>query len=102
MKINYERTGGFGGMRIALDLDLHTLPDDEALALEDMVKEADFFHLDQSFDQGMLADGFQYAITIDGGRKKRTIRFSESSVPDVLRPLLDELLMRARSQRRIG
>ncbi len=103
MKISYERTGGFAGMRVGLDLDLQHLPSDEAAALKDLVKAADFFHLTQATGPGAIPDGFQHAITVeeDSGHK-RTILVGDSSVSDSLRPLLDDLTVRARSQRKAG
>jgi hypothetical protein len=102
MNISYERTGGFAGMRIGVDLDLQNLPSVEAAELEKLVKEADFFHLTEALGSKAVPDGFQHAITVESGAQKRTIRFADLAVPEALRPLLDNLSARARSQRRTG
>jgi hypothetical protein len=102
MKISYERTGGFAGMRIGVDLDLQNLPAVEAAALENQVKEADFFHLTEVLGSKAVPDGFQHAITVESGTQKRTIRFADGAVPEALRSLLDDLSARALAQRRTG
>jgi hypothetical protein len=102
MKISYERTGGFAGMRVALDLDSQDLPASEAATLESLVKDADFFHLTEAISPKVMMDGFQYSITVEGNGQKRTIRAGDSAVPEALKPLLDNLSARAHSQRRSG
>ena len=44
-KIAFERSGGFLGQNIELNLDLDTLPASEALNLIHLVQQADFFKL---------------------------------------------------------
>jgi hypothetical protein len=98
MKISFERTGGFAGMRMATTLDLDSLPDSEAAALRKLITDADFFNLMMPDVGKVIPDGFQYAITIEGDGKQRTIQVTDGAVPDKLRPLLDDLSVRARSQ----
>lgn len=100
MKISYERTGGFAGMRMAITIDVDSLPASDAAALRKLVSDADFFNLPETRAGKVIPDGFQYAITVEGDEKKRTVQATEASVPDSLRPLLDDLSLRARSQRR--
>jgi hypothetical protein len=100
MKISFERTGGFAGMRMAISIDIDSLPDPDVVALQKLVTDADFFNLAEPGAGKVIPDGFQYAITIEGDGKQRTIQVADGSVPDKLRPLLDDLSLRARSQRR--
>jgi len=46
-----------------------------------------------------IADGFQYTITVESDTATHIIHTSDTTVPDELRPLLEELSQRARSQR---
>src|SRR5262249_22623156 len=88
MKITFERSGGVGGFRLSAEVDTDskqlifgatrsakTLSADEVRDLEKIVKAADFFSLpDVSFPRGKSSDPFQYVITIESGRQRRTIR----------------------------
>jgi hypothetical protein len=101
MKISFERTGGFAGMRMAITVDLDSLPGPEAATLRKMVTDADFFNLAEIRTGQAIPDGFQYALTIEGDGKHRTIQVAEASIPDELRPLLNDLSLRARRQPRV-
>ena len=100
MKISFERTGGFAGMRMAITVDADSLPNPDATALRKLVTDADFFNLAVPSAGKVIPDGFQYAITIEGDGKQRTIQITDAAIPDKLRPLLEDLSARARSQRR--
>jgi hypothetical protein len=100
MKISFERTGGFAGMRLAINLDVDSLPASDAAILRKLVADADFFNLAETPAGNAVPDGFQYALMVEGDGKQRTIQVAEMSIPDKLRPLLNDLSLRARSQRR--
>lgn len=100
MKISFERTGGIAGMRMATTIDLDSLPKPDADALRKLIAEADFFNLTVPEAGKAIPDGFQYTLTIDGDGQHRTIQVGETSIPDKLRPLLNELSSRARSVRK--
>ena len=100
MKIDFERTGGFAGMRMAILIDVDSLPDQEAQALRKLVKNADFFSFSDVSSGKAVPDSFQYRISIEDNQQKRTVEVGEMSLPDGLRPLGDDLNQRARSQRR--
>ena len=69
MKISFERTGGFAGMRMAIIVDVDSLPDSDAATLRKLVADADFFNLSEIRAGQAIPDGFQYVITIDGDGK---------------------------------
>ena len=100
MKIDFERTGGFAGMRMAVLIDVDSLPDQEAQALRNLVKNADFFNFSDTRPGKAVPDSFQYRISIEDNQQKRTVEIGEMSLPDALRPLVDDLNQRARSQQR--
>lgn len=92
MKVKFERTGGFAGMRMVAEFDSGSMPPEEARQLDEMVKTSDFFNLPEVFptpEKG--ADYFQYALTVESKGRTHTVLVSEASVPAGLRPLIDLL-----------
>ncbi|MGE5249437.1 MAG: protealysin inhibitor emfourin [Bacteroidota bacterium] len=100
MRISFERTGGFMGRTIGLDLDLGDLPPDQADELRRLVDEANFLHLQEDFAPGPARDDYSYRITVETDTIRHTVRVSDSTAPDSLRPLLQELSKQARSRLR--
>jgi hypothetical protein len=92
MHIQFVRSGGFAGARLALQVDTATLPPDEARALEELVEAAAFFSLPETLLPAIpQADRYQYTITIERGDIRHTVRTSEEMAPSELQPLLDSL-----------
>jgi hypothetical protein len=100
MKIYFERTGGFAGLRLQLSLELDDLAAEDSESLEKMVAEADFFHRPEPVVARGVSDGFQYTLTVEQDDDQRTMQVSEGALPEELRPLLNDLSVRARSRRR--
>lgn len=100
MRIDFERSGGFAGMRLMLTLDTESLSPDEARELADMVDVASFFDLPTVIAAPTPgADRFHYTLTVvDAGRHHR-VEMGETAVPDALWPLLRRLTALARSSR---
>jgi hypothetical protein len=96
MKIIFERTGGFMGRKVSLSLNLDELPADQSATLKRLVDESDFFNLDDSPLKNNAPDQFLYMITVDNGKTQHTVHANDSSAPETLRPLLHDLLARAR------
>jgi hypothetical protein len=99
MKIYFERTGGFAGLRLAVNLDLDYLPTEDAGTLQKLVEEADLFHLPEPVAGPGVVDGFQYAITVERKGEQRTFQVGDDVLPAGLRPLINDLTLRARSHR---
>jgi hypothetical protein len=100
MRINFERTGGFLGMRLAVELSTETLTKAEADEMEMLVEGAHFFDLPPVLKpqtEGM--DRFQYRLTVERGDQFHTVETSESATPEPLQPLIDLLTDTARRQR---
>lgn len=98
-KIFFERSGGFMGRKVTANFDLHELPEDQAEALEEMLDEADFFELPADLTRPPMPDAFTYTITVHREVRQHSIRVSDATAPDDLRPLLEELNKQARMQR---
>lgn len=99
MKISFQRTGGFTGIPLAINVDVDSLPDPDAASLRQLISDADFFELTESHLEKQVPDGFQYAITVEDKGQKRTIEATDTSIPDKLRPLVNDLSLRARQRR---
>jgi len=98
-KIFFERSGGFMGRTVSATLDLDELPDDQAQTLEEMLNKADFFELPADLTRPPMPDAFTYTITVSSGAREHSVRVSDATAPDTVRPLLEELNKRARMQR---
>jgi hypothetical protein len=98
-KILFERTGGFMGRKVSVTIDLEELPDEQAEALGELLDEADFFKLPADLTQPTVPDAFTYNITVFSDDGQHSVRCSDTTAPDDLRPLLEELSRQARMQR---
>ena len=90
-KIAFERSGGFLGQEININLDLDTLPANEALNLIHLVQQADFFKLPEDSVATATPDEFVYNLTVESGSSSHCVRTSDTSAPEALRPLLNVL-----------
>ena len=93
MKIDFARSGGFGGLRLALTLDTESLPVDEASRIRQLVESSDFFELERGLTEASGArDRFEFHLEIDSQVwGTHTVVLPESAIPDGMRPLLDYL-----------
>ncbi|MGH2522981.1 MAG: protealysin inhibitor emfourin [Anaerolineales bacterium] len=100
MRIDFERTGGFAGMRVSLTVNTESLPPEEARALREMVEAARFFDLLTTIPSTAPgADQFQYKLLVEDEGRQHTIEVGEASAPPTLQPLLRRLTVMARSAR---
>lgn len=100
MRIHFERSGGIMGLKSSLLLNLDELPPDQAGTLRLLLDESHFLTLPENPPTHPTPDGFQYTITIETDRITHTIHTSDTTAPDELRPLIQELSQRARTQRK--
>ena len=98
-KILFERTGGFMGRKVSLEIDMDDLPDDQVEFLDDLLDDADFFKLPADLTRKAMPDAFTYSITVVSDKGKHSVRVSDTTAPDDLRPLLDELNRQAQMRR---
>ena len=98
-KIYFERSGGFMGRKVSTTIDLDDLPDDQAEKFYDLLDDADFYELSADLTKPAMPDAFTYNITVSSENKQHSVRVSDASAPDDLRPLLEELSRQVRMQR---
>ena len=102
MKIHFERSGGFAGMTMNVDIDADSLSDTEREALMTHVSNAEFFALPSAIADPSTtgADRYNYRITIESNDRAHTVECTDGSAPASLAPLLDWLNSAARQAQR--
>jgi len=89
MKIQFERTGGFAGIKLKKSLDSANLSPSEAKDLESLLERSQFFDLPpERIKSSQGPDRFCYKLTIEAERGTRTMEVGEASLPLSMRPLL--------------
>jgi hypothetical protein len=100
-RIKFERTGGFAGMRIATDLKLDDLPDEQAQSLSELLDDLDFEELpEQMINKDSMPDQFTYKITVQTEEGEHTVVTGDSSAPEKMQELLQLLNRLARKQKK--
>jgi hypothetical protein len=100
-RIQFERTGGFAGIRFAADFKPEDLSDEQSRELFELLDDIDFDDLPvRMIDEEGVADGFTYSITVESKRKKHTVVTGDSSAPEKMQDLLQLLTRIARNQMR--
>ena len=97
MRVSFERFGGLMGRKVNFSVDLDELPNDQAGTLKRLLNKADFFNLPENLINSPVPDEFTYIITVETAIQHHVIRFSDTSMTDSLRLLVEDLYMRARS-----
>lgn len=100
MHIEFEQSGGFMGLRFSLSLDLDELPPDQAETLRGYLDNVKFFTLPENPAIPSVPDELHYTITVKTNFDTHTVLVGDRSTPDELRPLIQELSTRARTQRK--
>lgn len=91
-KIMFERSGGFLGQSIDITLDLDSLPSNESRHLLYLVQGADFFRIPENLVAPLTTDEFLYTITVEAGATRHRVRVNDTTMPESLRPLINELV----------
>lgn len=100
MRVRFERTGGFAGVRVDATIDTDGLPPEEARELEEMVSAAGFFDLPAVVvPPAPGADRFQYSLTVRHEGREHTVKLGESAATGAMDILLQRLSTLARSSR---
>ncbi|HSL43136.1 MAG TPA: protealysin inhibitor emfourin [Anaerolineales bacterium] len=102
-RIKFERTGGFAGMRIARDLTLDELPEEQANRILDLLDDMDFEELPEqlmSGDESSMPDQFTYVITVETSRGQHTVVTGDVSAPEKMQELLQLLNRLARTRKK--
>lgn len=100
-KIKFERSGGFAGIRLAAELELDDLPEDQRARLLDLLDDVDLDDLSEKrFHSRPLPDEFTYTITVLAKGKEYQLAGGESALPASLQPLIEFLESAAKRQMR--
>lgn len=101
MRISFERSGGFAGMKVRGDWDSALLPAEEERQICRLIDEARFFELPEKIEnptQG--ADRFCYRLSIELEDQTHTVEVGEGAIPENLQPLIQRLTQLLRATRR--
>ena len=100
-QIKFERTGGFAGIRLAADIELDDLPQDQVRQILELLDDLDFDELpEQILGDHQIADGFTYSVTVITEESQHTVIASETSAPEKLGSMFEILTQIARQQAR--
>ncbi len=100
MHIDFLRSGGFGGLRLTVNVDLEQLEADEAALVKRLIDQAGFFDLPARLEPKLKgADRFEYQLTITSIDRSHTVQMSDSAVPDKVQPLIDHLTSLPRTRK---
>jgi hypothetical protein len=96
MRIHFERTGGFAGLQLTVDIATDTLSQEDQRRLQQLVEEADFFALPAELrDTSAARDEFIYKVTVEVADRRHTVETTEGDAGS-LQPLLEWLTRAAR------
>ena len=101
MRIEFERTGGFMGLRMAASFDTAELPQEDVEKLQDLLDAAKFFELPAVMPPPPAsagADNFQYRVSVERDDLTHTVQMGDMSAPLEMQPLLRKLTLMARDQ----
>jgi hypothetical protein len=100
MKITFLRTGGFAGLRLALDLDTNAMDGRIASELTELVHAAGFYELPARISSSSPGrDRFQYQLRVSSStRYEHEVVVDEDAIPGKLMPLLTRLTVLALKQ----
>lgn len=90
MHIDYQCSGGFGGLRLAYQGETDALPAAEAKKLLELIEAANVFDLNpKQFPQKSrnIPDDFTCRLTLSTAEKKKSLSFNELGAPETLRRL---------------
>lgn len=80
MKIHFERTGGFAGLRTSISLDTDEMSQIESEQLYNMCANVNFSNPQNLEPKNGAADLFHYKITVESKDGKKTIETSDLSM----------------------
>lgn len=89
--INFKRSGGNTDKEMSMNFDLGSMPSSAAQRLHGLLTTSNFFDVPLINDLHADPDEYQYDITVVAGNSIHTIHVSDTSMPESLRPLIEEL-----------
>lgn len=88
MRVSIVRQGGFAGLTTATTLDSAALAADGEAELRRLVEGAGVFELPEGRAAARQPDRFGYALTVEDGERRRTVRLAEEELPPAVRSLI--------------
>ncbi|GAB4455627.1 MAG: hypothetical protein Kow0070_04220 [Anaerolineales bacterium] len=100
-KIKFERSGGFANIRLAAEIELDDLPEDQRREILHLLDKLDFDELPEKLTaRSPVPDEFAYIISVEGGGKEYTVSAGETALPAAMQPLIEILESIAKRQMR--
>ena len=100
-QIKFERTGGFAGIRLAADIELNKLPEDQKKEILNLLDEMDFEDIPEKLSGKMpIPDEFVYSIVVESEKREYKVLSGESALPQEMQPLIEILEGIAKRQMR--
>lgn len=100
-QIKFERTGGFAGIRLAADIELNKLPEDQKKEILNLLDEMDFEDIPEKLSGKMpIPDEFVYSIVVESEKREYKVLAGESALPQEMQPLIEILEGIAKRQMR--
>ena len=97
MKLHFERSGGFAGLRQTHDLGPADLTPEDTAELNHLIDSSHFFDLPaQVHAPNPGADRFHYKLALDTGNRQHTVELDDAAVPANVRPLIDWVAAKSR------
>lgn len=98
MKVHFERTGGFAGLRTSISLDTDEMSPSESERIHDMCNNINFSNPPRSEPTSGAADLFHYKITVESKDGKKTIETSDLSLTPEFEDLINFLSDKAQEK----
>ena len=100
-RIKFERTGGIAGIRLAAEIEVNSLPEEQKKEIIELLDELDFEELPSKVAGKMaVPDEFVYSVIVESGEREYQILAGESALPSDIQPLIELLERIAKRQMR--
>lgn len=91
-EIKFERTGGFAGIRLAAEIEMDELPEDQKKEIVELLDKIGFEELPEKLAGKMpVPDEFVYSIIVESGQREYKVIAGESALPNNMQPLIEIL-----------
>lgn len=79
------------GQEVDINFNLAEMPANISQRLQNLITESNFFATPVVNEALSRPDEFEYTVTIDAGNSIHTVRTTDTSMPESLRPLIEGL-----------
>ena len=79
------------GQELAVNFDLNEMPANISQHLQNLITDSNCFATPVVNEALSRPDEFEYTVTIEAGNSMHTVRTTDTSMPESLRPLIDGL-----------